>query len=101
MVAEFLCAILTMYTTNVIMDGVLPGVHTIRLRKEISFKPQCDCVKGNLVVIIHTKPPLNSPYSSCCTYTDYIKFCTNKFIGASLSEPHHVRSTVKFVFLLA
>ena len=24
-----------------------------------------------------------------------------KVIGASLSEPHHVRSTVKFVFLLA
>ena len=28
-------------------------------------------------------------FGSCC------------FIGASLSEPHHVRSTVKFVFLLA
>ena len=25
----------------------------------------------------------------------------NCIIGASLSEPHHVRSTVKFVFLLA
>ena len=26
MVAEFLCGKLTMYTTNVIADGVLPGV---------------------------------------------------------------------------
>ena len=34
------------------------------------------------------------------TVTIY-KIIFNGIIGASLSEPHHVRSTVKFVFLLA
>ena len=68
MVAESLCAKLTMYTTNVIANGVLPGLLFVRV-KEISFKlhanyMKLDCVKGNLVIIC-TKPPLNSPYHSC------------------------------------
>ena len=44
MVAEFLCAKLTMYTTNVIADGVLLGVLFARV-KEISFKRRASYMK--------------------------------------------------------
>ena len=43
-VAEFLCAKLTMHTTNVIEDSVLLGVLFARV-KEISFKRRASYMK--------------------------------------------------------
>ena len=50
-IVRVLCAKLTMYTTNVIVDGVLLGVLFARV-KQISFKHRASymklaCVKGS------------------------------------------------------
>ena len=84
MVSEFLCGKLTMYTTNVIVDGVLPGVQFALSSKGISFKRRANymklgCVKGNLVIICTLKTPIKFPLSQLLN-TNYIKFCTNKFV---------------------
>ena len=49
---------------------------------------------------------VNKSYSAYGRYmrmafdTNIVEHIVNSVIGASLSEPHHVRSTVKSVFLL-